>query len=279
LTETVEDLRAQVDEVQASNMLTAPQAPALDSGPGGAGNPGTVHRTETVHVTRRTTTVNAGDEDGGGTVYGSRAAVEGDWRERRDDGGRRWEDRWDDMAQGRRWAEVRADEHGRELQLGERRSAMRSDDRGSEYRVEDRWAALRRDDPEDQSWFARPEPRALPPARGESSDRYLDGRDDDRFRDAVRSRERDHDRGQGYDRDRGAERDHGYDRDRDYERDRGYDRDRDRDYERDRGRGYDRDRERDYDRERGYDRGRERDHDREHDRGFPPRPRSGDHDR
>ena len=41
--------------------------------------------------------------------------------------------------------------------------------RGSEYRVEDRWAALRRDDPDDRSWFGRPEPRALPPARGAST--------------------------------------------------------------------------------------------------------------
>src|SRR5262245_20340502 len=119
LTETVEDLRAQVDEVQNNNTLAAHHAQALDPAPGAAG---TVRRTETVHVTRRTTTVNAGDNDGGGTVYGSRAAAEGEWRDRREDDDRRW----DGMAHGSRWAEVRADEHGRELHLGERRSSVHS---------------------------------------------------------------------------------------------------------------------------------------------------------
>src|SRR5258706_1519298 len=81
LSETIEDLRAQVDEVQASGLL-AEHAPALGPGPGpapGPGAAGTVRRTETVHVTRRTTTV--GDDDQG-TVYGSKAAVEGEWRDR-----------------------------------------------------------------------------------------------------------------------------------------------------------------------------------------------------
>ena len=264
LTETVEDLRAQIDEVQTGTMLAAHHAPALDPAASAAG---TVRRTETVHVTRRTTTVNAGDQDGGGTVYGSRAAVDGEWRDRRDGDGNPSHDRWGGMAQGSRWAEVRADENGRELHLGERRSSVHRDDRGSEYRVEDRWAALRRDDPDDRSWLGRPEPRALPPARGASPDRYLDDRDEDRYRDSARSRERDYDRDRGYDRDR----------ERDYERDRGrgYDRehDRERDYSRERGH----DRDRDYDRERGRDHDRERDNDR--DRGYLPRPRSGDYDR
>src|SRR5262245_17876749 len=76
LTETVEDLRAQIDEVQ-TGMISGHHAPALDAGPSG---PGRVRRTETVHVTRRTTTVNSGEDDHTGTVYGSRAAVDGEWR-------------------------------------------------------------------------------------------------------------------------------------------------------------------------------------------------------
>ena len=45
-----------------------------------------------------------------------------------------------------RWAEVRSDERGRELQMGEFRSQMREGERGSEIRIEDRWAAVRRED-------------------------------------------------------------------------------------------------------------------------------------
>src|SRR4051812_48301500 len=64
LSETVEDLRSQVDE--ASSMIVAHPAP----GPGlppPAGGPGVVRRTETVHVTRRTTTVDAGEDGHTGT--------------------------------------------------------------------------------------------------------------------------------------------------------------------------------------------------------------------
>src|SRR5262245_59679658 len=103
LSETVDDLKAQIDEVQTSGVLTGHHAPALESGGSG---PGTVRRTETVHVTRRTTTVNGGDQDGGGTLYGSRAATDGERRARRDGDGQRWDDRWEGMAQGSRWAEV-----------------------------------------------------------------------------------------------------------------------------------------------------------------------------
>jgi hypothetical protein len=45
-----------------------------------------------------------------------------------------------------RWAEVRSDERGRELQMGELRTQMRESERGSEYRIEDRWAAVLRED-------------------------------------------------------------------------------------------------------------------------------------
>src|SRR4029450_8259018 len=72
LSETIEELRSQVDDVQANGMMleSGHHGPALGPGPGGQG---TVRRTETVHVTRRTTTVNNGEETG--TVYGSRCAL------------------------------------------------------------------------------------------------------------------------------------------------------------------------------------------------------------
>ena len=135
-----EDVRAQLGEMQAQIedvRTNGAIAQAAEISGYGGGPPGVVRRTETVHVTRRTTTVDAGDDAQGGTVYGSKAAVDGEWRERRDP-----EDR--DGAHGDRnqWAAVRADDHASELRVGERR--VRRDGRGGEE-VEDRWAALRRD--------------------------------------------------------------------------------------------------------------------------------------
>ncbi len=293
LSETVEELRAQVDEVQASSLLAIEQHAPAAVGPGVPGGPGR-GRTETVHVTRRTTTVN---DDSTGTVYGSRAAhdsgraLDGEWRA--DDRGERRDDRWDGMAQGSRWAEVRYDDRGRELHLGERRSTVHHDDRGGEYRVEDRWAALRRDDADDRGWSGgRSEPRALPPAPGEPPSRYA--ADDRHERDRHERDRHDWDRHERdrYDADRherdryGRDREREYDRgpERGYEADRGYDRERrhdrepDRDY--DRGRGYDRDRDHGHERHDRYDREHDREHDRERgygrDRPPLPRPRSSE---
>ncbi len=289
LAETVEVLRAQMDEFQASSTLSqpAPSASHHGSQPGG---PGVVRRTETVHVTRRTTTVDAGDDDARGTVYGSRAAVEGEWQERHDD--RRPDDRRGERAERSdrgddRWAAARADDHGRELRVGERRSSVRRDDRGSELHVEDRWVALRRDDPRDRrrddgygesDWeetFRSLSSKqnavpALPPARGESPSRYLDERDD-HDRERVRFRERDGDHHTSHARDRDRGRDH--ERDRPYDRYRDDDRDRYRDDDRDRHRDDDRDRYRDDDRDRYRDDDRDRGSDRD-DRPYAPRPRS-----
>jgi hypothetical protein len=312
LAESVEDLRAQLDEVQSSGALAPPSAP--DPVPGGTpGGPG-VFRTETVHVTRRTTMVDASDGPVTGTVYGSRAAgvpMEGEWREerqdaRRDEGSHRRDDRggdqrWDGIAAGDRWAAVRDDEHGREFSLGERRTSRHSDDRGSELRVEDRWAALRRDEPRERrehgpaepSWEAmfpsmsRPAQHALPPSRGESPGRYIDDWDDDRDRVPAWSRGNDRESDRSRDDwerhfDRGYERPPDRDRDRDlgYERDRGYEPDRDRGHERDRGYERDRDRDRGYDRDRGgYDRDRDRDPDRGYDRDRGYDDRGSDRDR
>jgi hypothetical protein len=249
LTDTVESLRVQIDELRDSGMLAAPApAPALSHAVAPGNQPGVVRRTETVHVTRRTTTVDAGDDDSRGTVYGSKAAVEGEWRHSDNE---REDDRWDGA--GGRWAAMRADDRGRELRLGERRASVRSDGRGTEYRVEDRWAALRRDDPVsgegygEADWEAtfrslsnkdgapgglaggrttdRP---ALPPSRGESPDRYTER--DDRDREPVRARGGDRSRERGrddYDDDRRHDDDRRYDDrrrdDRRYEDDHRYD--------------------------------------------------------
>jgi hypothetical protein len=218
MNETIEDLRSQVDEAQAVGFIDPHRPQAI--GPGHGGQPG-VRRTETVHVTRRTT------YDDTGSIYGSRSAHE----------------------------------HGRPAVEGEWR--------------EDRYERRDSDGHDDRPWsVGRPEPRALPPARGEPAAHYVDERyRDDRHRDRYDDRERYDDRDrQRYERDR-YERDRGYDRYEDRARggyDRGYD-DRDR-YERERGhdrggydRGYD-DRDRGSDRER-YDRER-------YDRPHVPRPRS-----
>jgi hypothetical protein len=242
--EAMEDMRNQLIEMQAQQVLLEQQA--LPSDAAAPGGPGMVRRTETVHVTRRTTTV--GGDDQTGTVYGSKspAAVEGEWHDRED---------WDAGA-GDRYASVRSDERGREMRVGERRATVRQDDRGSELRVEDRWASLRRDDDRrdeprraegygEADWeatfrslSASPTPTpALPagrerraePDQWESEDwTKLGGRGDDGGTDRGREHEREsHSRGRG--RERGRE-------EREYD-DRGYgprhdDDRRDRDYPR-----------------------------------------------
>jgi len=293
LAETLDVLRAQIGELQAGSALGQADPTAShhsagpDLAPSQSGGPGVVRRTETVHVTHRTTTVDAGDDDARGTVYGSRAAVEGEWQERHDE--RRPDDRRGERAERSdrgddRWASARSDDHRQELRVGERRSSVRRDDRGSELHVEDRWVALRRDDPRDRrrddgygesDWeetFRSLSSRnsavpALPPARGESPSRYLDERDD-HDRERVRFRDRDGDRGTSRARDRDSGRDH--ERDRPYDR---YpdDRDRYRDDDRDRYRDDDRDRYRDDGHYRGDDRDPAYDRD---DRPYAPRQRS-----
>lgn len=295
LAESVEDLRGQVDEAGAILAQGSGSPVAIGGTPGA---PGVVRRTETVHVTRRTTTVGGGDDEGHtGTVYGSKTAVPGEWRERPAEPAEDRERRWDGMAAGDRWASVRADDDGRELRVGERRSSVRNDGRGTEFRVEDRWAALRRDEPRrsdeygEADWdstfrslSSRPAP-ALPAAPGESPDRYVDEgtrryREDDRRREGERYRDGDR-RDDRFERDRRDQepiRSRGRERER-YEREREHDRGRD-------GRGYD-DRGRDdrghddrgYDRDRDHDRGYDRDRDRGYERERDDRPRGSDRDR
>ena len=102
LGETIDGLRDQIDEMQAATFIgdqhRLPVGPAANAGlphhPAHSSTPGVVRRTETVQVTRRTTMVGGGDDEGQGTVYGSRpaGAVEGQWRERGPDP--HAEDRW-----------------------------------------------------------------------------------------------------------------------------------------------------------------------------------------
>jgi hypothetical protein len=151
LTETVAALRAQIVEVQARPAPAVPAAPPLP----GTGVPGVVHRTETVQVTRRTTTVDAAEDETRGTIYGSRAAVEGEWREHHDDRDPRHD------------RDPRDDRDDRRHDRGER---LREGDWEATYRSPSRHA-----------------PAALPGSPGEPPSRYLDDGDD---REAVRSRGR-----------------------------------------------------------------------------------------
>ncbi|MFU8854465.1 hypothetical protein ACNAW0_26315, partial [Micromonospora sp. SL1-18] len=52
-------------------------------------------------------------------------------------------DYWSELRAGNRWASVRDDERGREIQVGERRAAVHAAGAGTEYRVEDHWASVR----------------------------------------------------------------------------------------------------------------------------------------
>jgi hypothetical protein len=51
--------------------------------------------------------------------------------------------RWTGMRSGDRWAEVRADDRGRELRMGERRKTVRADETGTQMRIVDRWSSVR----------------------------------------------------------------------------------------------------------------------------------------
>ena len=92
LTEKIQSVAETFDDVRQPNRRAPEQLHELLAKPhdrqsapisdyAGGGGPGVVRRTETVHVTRRTTTVDAGD-DTRGTVYGSKSSVDGEWRER-----------------------------------------------------------------------------------------------------------------------------------------------------------------------------------------------------
>lgn len=59
--------------------------------------------------------------------------------------------RWVGMRAGDRWAEVRQDEHGREVRMAERRAAIRTDETGTHLRVVDRWSTIREDHRQDEA--------------------------------------------------------------------------------------------------------------------------------
>ncbi|MGE5829519.1 MAG: hypothetical protein ACM30G_14335 [Micromonosporaceae bacterium] len=179
LAETVETLRFTLDEA-----LTEP--PPAPTGAGGPGGPGVVHRTETVHVTRRTTTVDA-DLEERGTVYGSQAAgVRTDrpelerGRERGRDRHRDDDDDYDDRPRRRRSRDDDDRYEARRSRDDDRYEARRSrdDDRPEPRRLRDddddrpevrrSRGARRRDLDEDDQWEG-----------GSSGDRWTSIRDDD----------------------------------------------------------------------------------------------------
>jgi hypothetical protein len=237
LTATVEALRGQIEELRVSSMLAAAgPSPQLGQPPAAAG---VVHRTETVQVTRRTTTVDPGDDPTRGTVYGSRSAVDGEWSEERSE------------------------------DLGARPRASAASEPRNEYGEAD-WEATFRS-------LSR-QPSALPPAPGRPASWYTDDRGEEEWtRSRGRERESRHEREPRHDREREPrhDREREYDRhaDREAEYGRHSERHRDRDYERDRPHGRDgdyrdsgHDRYRDREPDRYRDRGRERDHEREYER-------------
>ena len=297
LTATVEALRGQIEELRVSSMLAAAApSPQLGQPPAAAG---VVHRTETVQVTRRTTTVDPGDDATRGTVYGSRSAVDGEWSEERgEDPGTRprasasseprneygeadWEATFRSLsrqpsalpASPGRPASWYTDDRGEEEWTRSRgRDRESRPDRESRH---DRDREPRHDHDREHGRHAdREDGRYADREDGRYADRE-DGRYADREaeygRHSERRRDRDHERDRPYGRD-GDHRDSGHDRYR------GHEPDRYRDLGRDRDREYERERERDHD--RGYGRPRERDRRYEDDRRYDgDRGYDGDGDR
>ncbi len=184
LAATVEALRDQIDELQSGSGYARPAVRGLPEAADPAEKSGVVRRTETVHVTRRTTTV-GGHDDPRGTVYGPPAAIEAD-RRRRDDDDRRYDDarryvdaRGYEDARGyddsRRYDDDRRDDHRYEdgrrhdrrpddgrrdeyrddpphredrwdgVAMGDRWASVRADGRGREYRVGERRSSVQKD--------------------------------------------------------------------------------------------------------------------------------------
>jgi hypothetical protein len=144
LAEALAVLRAQLDDAQAVGHTPPPRpAPAAREAP--PAGPGVVRRTETVHVTHRTTTVDEGDDHG--TVYGTRAG--GNWpRSRGERPSRRALRRADDPYGRARRDDQRRDEPGYDEPDDRRHDERRrDDDRGYEARRDDdRGYERRRDD-------------------------------------------------------------------------------------------------------------------------------------
>ncbi len=290
LHETISELRAQVDEVQTGSYFD-PHGPAA-IGPGPSGPPG-VRRTETVHVTRRTTYDDTGVVYGTRTSYDAGRAVDGEWRERYDDRG--WApdypepkalpaahgspavDYYDDREphrEGRYRDEPRWDDRHRDDRY---RDDPRSGDRyreeprsGDRYREEPRWDDRHRDDRYGDDRY-RDDPRSGDRYREEPRWDYRHG--DAGYRDgrADHYRDRHEDDRRGWVDDRYDARRERYEDDRRGGHDRGgYDRGRHDSGGYDRGRhdsgGYDRG---GYD--GGYDRGG---YDDRRERHYSPRPRS-----
>jgi hypothetical protein len=102
------------------------------------------------------------------------SAARQSWRDHGEDGDPGNDPRWSAMRGGDRWAEVRQDEHGRELRMAERRTAIRTDETGTQMRIVDRWSTVREERPRSsdpvETFENTGETRAQRRARVESED-------------------------------------------------------------------------------------------------------------
>jgi len=214
LAETVEVLRRELEEALESAPAGGlpPTAPGQGQAPPG-GPPGVV-RTETVHVTRRTTTVDTSADGGRGTVYGSRAALAAEQPDEADRSSDEasWSARKlaDSRDRSRSAGRGRDDDRGR----GDDEPRGRTRERTDRHRDDDRRDDDRRDDDRDRRDYGRRDEDR----RGD--DRRGDDRrgDDRRGRGSRSSRDRDdeharRERRDHHDRDDRDDRDDRYDRD------------------------------------------------------------------
>jgi hypothetical protein len=102
------------------------------------------------------------------------SAARQSWRDHGEDDDPGNDPRWSAMRGGDRWAEVRQDEHGRELRMAERRTAIRTDETGTQMRIVDRWSTVREERPRSsdpvETFENTGETRAQRRARVESED-------------------------------------------------------------------------------------------------------------
>jgi hypothetical protein len=262
LTATVDALRAQIEELKVSAMLGGGAAgPHMSPASTAAG---VVHRTETVQVTRRTTTVDPGDDATRGTVYGSRSAVDGEWSE----------DRGEDRGTRSRVAESDWSSRPAEEGYGE------ADWEATFQSLSRRQSALPASPGRPASWYTGAEDE---PSRSRGRDRES-RHESEREPDRGRHSEPDHGRHSDWYSDRGRERDREHDPERRRERESRHDRERESRHDFERESRHDREREsrhdfeRDYDRRRDHDGYRDEPHDRYRDRG-PDRYRDEDRGR
>jgi hypothetical protein len=229
-----------------------------------------------VQVTRRTTTVDPGDDATRGTVYGSRSAVDGEWSEERgeDRGTRSHAGESDRSSRSAEGGYGEADWEATFRSLSRQQGALPASPGrpASWYAGEEEPSRSRGRERESRHDFERETRQEREPDRGRHSEPDH-GRHSDWYSDRARERDREYDREREFDRrrDHDGYRDTAPDRYRDRGPDRYRDEDRGSDRYRDEERGRhqrhdDRDPDRDRDYERDYDRGRDYERELRHDR-------------